>query len=183
MWASNLHSVSWEYYVLNDENFENKYDYDCKIESIQDAFSDKFKKNFDDWWIDKHELSSYPSQIIGRVYLNKTYFNWDLEFWFCYTIVSRSGYYEWANLDYHIEYHINWIEYDIDELQEYWWWYNENFTKKQFNRACINFRKWTDKEENKVLKWIQEILKKATDMELAKVCTASNWETMYRVVK
>ncbi len=51
---------------------------------------------------DQHELRSFPSTVLGRLYAEKEYKGFSVGV--TLTAVARSGYYEGANLDWNIEY-------------------------------------------------------------------------------
>jgi hypothetical protein len=102
MATSNFHNVNASNIFAVE--LQDEFDYEdlvCNLESELSNHSDYF----DYGKTDPNELSSFPSKSLGS-FSNSTIID-DGEVEVYVTPVIRSGYYEGANLDWHVRYYVN----------------------------------------------------------------------------
>ena len=196
--ASRVYAVLMDYEdEILDENgeptgeTETRYCEDFQADELKDFIKNEIEdleNGFHYNWVkDSNELRSYPSSYLGSLRTYKPYGDIGIEVYI--HAFLRSGYYEGACLDWTLQVDINGneyigdedIPYAIEDIREH----NTSTYMSKSLRAIIANRaeKWIRSEADKLSGIMENIFSRNSDVELAKVATFSNGETIYKKIE
>ena len=139
------------------------------------------------WVKDSNELRSFPSSYLGSLRSCKQYGDIGIEVYI--HAFLRSGYYEGACLDWTLQVDINGygeyideddIQYAANDIREY---ASTNMSKGLRTIMAYRAEKWIRSEADRLSGIMENIFSRNSDVELAKVATFSNGETIYRKIE
>lgn len=196
--ASRVYAVLMNYEDdILDENgeptgeTETKYREDFEVDELKDFIKNEIEDLEDGSYYnqvrDSNELRSYPSSYLGSLRTYKAYGDIGVEVYI--HAFLRSGYYEGACLDWTLQVDINGneyigdedIPYAIEDIREH----NTSTYMSKGLRAIIanKAEKWIRSEADRLSGIMENIFSRNSDMELAKVATFSNGETIYKKIE
>ena len=139
-------------------------------------------------WVERiGELRSYPSSYLGSIRSCKSYGDIDIDVYIHAFI--RSGYYEGACLDWTLQVDINGngeyiddkdIQYAANDIREH----ASSYMSKGL-RTIIAYKaeKWIRSEADRLSGIMENIFSRNSDVEMRKVATFSNGETIYEKIE
>ena len=196
--ASRVYAVlmSYEDEIL-DENgeptgeTETRYPEEYEVDELKDFIKNEIEDlengRYYNWVKDSNELRSFPSSYLGSLRTYKPYGDIDIEVYI--HAFLRSGYYEGACLDWTLQVDINGdgeyideddIQYAANDIREY---ASTNMSNGLRTIMAYKAEKWIRSEADRLSGIMENIFSRNSDVELAKVATFSNGETIYRKIE
>lgn len=196
--ASRVYAVlmSYEDEIL-DENgeptgeTETRYPEEYEVDELKDFIKNEIEDlengRYYNWVKDSNELRSFPSSYLGSLRTYKPYGDIDIEVYI--HAFLRSGYYEGACLDWALQVDINGdgeyideddIQYAANDIREY---SSTNMSNGLRTIMAYKAEKWIRSEADRLSGIMENIFSRNSDVELAKVATFSNGETIYRKIE
>ena len=179
--ASKVFAVLMNQPALDDDGSETGDYYapdEWEIDEFFEYLREQLAKNttFFPGGSDPHELSSFPSRVIGEIRSGTDFAGGLISGRITITAVMRSGYYEGACLDWHITKSIDGDEYD--DVSEYDGGAND-FTEVEAECARFDIEGWFWSEEKRLIEFVEGVFAQAS-MPMEVVATFSNGETIYK---
>ena len=195
--ASRVYAVLMNYEddVLDENNeptgeTRTAYPEDFEVDELKDFIKNEIEDMengcYYNWVKDSNELRSFPSSYLGSLRTCKSYGDIDVEVYI--HAFLRSGYYEGACLDWTLQVDINGNEYIDDEdiqyaandIREY----TSTYMSKGLRAIIANkAERWIRSEADRLSGIMENIFSRNSDVELAKVATFSNGETIYKKIE
>jgi hypothetical protein len=188
--ASNIFAVlmNYEQPILDDDGNEtdetewtspDEWEYADLISELQYAMKNKFQKDFVSGGTDDNHRSFY-GKAIGRYMTDKDYMGVTIEFEL--TAMIRSAYYEGANLDWELTYHVNGYSHDdIDEALSEWQYQAEKYYNAGLVKANLrHVESYMEAKKVQIVAELEQIFAEHCDTKLIKVGQFSNGEAVYK---
>ncbi len=176
MATSNFHNVNAStIYAISLDHEESYNDLEYDILSSLENLSAKDKEIgfYSKYGTDTEELRSYPSTVLGTLFMNKDYSDFGVRV--SVIAVVRSAYYEGCNLDYVFDFDVNGTntdELDFTDILEY------EFSRKMAEHKAQFAQKWAKKALASMVEKLEKIYEERST-KLAVVARFSNGETIY----
>lgn len=124
---------------------------------------------------DPYELRSFPSRVIGKIITESTFAGGLIGAEIVVTVVMRSGYYEGACLDWHVNELVGGEdtngEFDISDY---------GLTYEEMGIAKFDIEHWAEGEYKRLTAFVEKVFADVSNpMEV--VATFSNGETIYKM--
>ena len=196
--ASRVYAVlmSYEDEIL-DENgeptgeTETRYPEEYEVDELKDFIKNEIEDlengRYYNWVKDSNELRSFPSSYLGSLRSRKQYGDIGIEVYI--HAFLRSGYYEGACLDWTLQVDINGNgEYIDDEdisdaandIRKY---ASSDMSKGLRTIMAYKAEKWIRSEADRLSGIMENIFSRNSDVEMRKVATFSNGETIYEKIE
>lgn len=124
---------------------------------------------------DPHELRSYPSRVIGRIITEANFAGGLIPARIIVTCVMRSGYYEGACLDWHVNELVGGEdtngEFDISDY---------GLTYEEMGIAKFDIEHWAEGEYKRLTAFVEKVFADVSN-PMEEVATFSNGETVYKM--
>ncbi len=181
MATSNFHNVNATHIFAC--SLENEWDYEDLKDNVLYGL-EKIEGYTSHTKSDPHELRSFPSQSIGAVSRVTAYPNFTLEV--TVTAVTRSGYYEGCNLDWHARYEIDGYECDGEFEDKIEYALQNSLDEDEYTAADIKAyallaEKEAERLKNEIVKDVESVFADYSD-KYGVTAQFSNGETIYHKV-
>ena len=196
--ASRVYAVlmNYEDEILDDNGeptgetetrYPDEYEVDELKDFIKNEIEDLENGQYFNWVKDTGELRSYPSSYLGSIRSCKSYGDIDIDVYI--HAFLRSGYYEGACLDWTLQVDINGNgEYIDDEdisdaandIRKY---ASSDMSKGLRTIMAYKAEKWIRSEADRLSGIMENIFSRNSDVEMRKVATFSNGETIYEKIE
>lgn len=187
--------MNYEDEILDENNeptgeTETRYPEDFEVDDLKDFIKNEIEdvENgfYYNWVKDSNELRSFPSSYLGSLRTCKSYGDIDVEVYI--HAFLRSGYYEGACLDWTLQVDVNGnehiddedIQYAANDIREYT---STNMSKGLRAIMANKAEKWMRSEADRLSGIMENIFSRNSDVELTKVATFSNGETIYKKIE
>lgn len=163
------------------------YEVDELKDFIENEIEDLENGVYYNWVKDSNELRSFPSSYLGSLRSCKSYGDIDIDVYIHAFI--RSGYYEGACLDWTLQVDINGngeyiddedIQYAANDIMEY---ASSDMSKGLRTIMAFKAEKWIRSEADRLSGIMENIFSRNSDVEMRKVATFSNGETIYEKIE
>lgn len=196
--ASRVYAVlmNYEDEILDENNeptgetetrYPEEYEADDLKDFIENEIEDLENGFYYNWVKDSNELRSFPSSYLGSIGSCKSYGDIDIDVYIHAFI--RSGYYEGACLDWTLQVGINGngeyiddedIQYAANDIREH---ASSYMSKGLRTIIASKAEKWIRSEADRLSGIMENIFSRNSDVEMRKVATFSNGETIYEKIE
>lgn len=170
-----------------ETRYPERYEVDDLKDFIKNEIEDLENGRYYNWVKDSNELRSFPSSYLGSLRTYKPYGDIGVEVYI--HAFLRSGYYEGACLDWTLQVDINGygeyigdedIPYAVEEIKEN----TSSYMSKGLRTIIANkVEKWIRSEADRLSGIMENIFSRNSDVEMRKVATFSNGETIYEKIE
>lgn len=154
---------------------------------ISNEIEDLENGQYFNWVKDSNELRSFPSSYLGSLRSCKQYGDIDIEIYI--HAFLRSGYYDGTCLDWTLQVDINGngeyiddedIQYAANDIREH---ASSYMSKGLRTIIASKAEKWIRSEADRLSGIMENIFSRNSDVEMRKVATSSNGETIYEKIE